>query len=185
VTAEDNLLVARVCAGDDYALGDLLQRYGGLLLGVAKRVSRSQSVAEDVLQEVVAEFWAHPERFDCQRGSLRAYLGVQAHRRAVDALRRDARRRSREERWDRLASPASRPWADGMEQAAIDDAVRNAIAQLPDEQRRAVQLAYWHGHTHKEIAQILGIPEGTVKSRLRLAHVKLAGWLAPIRVETW
>lgn len=108
---EDELLIERVAAGDDSALVDILERYGGLLLGVAKRVSASRSAAEDALQEVLAELWRHPERFDHERGSLRSYLGVQVHRRAVDALRSDVRRKAREQRWGSLEplTPARGP----------------------------------------------------------------------------
>jgi RNA polymerase sigma-70 factor (ECF subfamily) len=176
----DDLLVARVAAGDDYALGELIDRFGGLLMGIARRVSGSQSVAEDVLQEVVSELWQHPERYAPERGSLRAYLGVQAQRRAVDACRSESRRKARQGRWDLLGWPAGHFDEDGEEGSDLKEIVRRAIARLPSEQRQVVELAYWGGHTHKEIAQRLRLPEGTVKSRLRLAIAKLADWLAPV-----
>jgi RNA polymerase sigma factor (sigma-70 family) len=182
LTHGDELLIARVAAGDDRAVGELFDHYGPLLFGIAKRVSGDQAVAEDVLQEVLTELWRHPERFDHKRGSLRAYLGVQAHRRTVDAIRRDVRRKAREERWE-LLSLASAFGKDAVEQAVLGEVVRRAIDRLPSEQRRAIELAFWDGQTHKEVAQVLGLPEGTVKSRLRLAQAKLALWLAPIELE--
>ncbi len=177
---QDDLLVARIAAGDDYALGELVDRFGGVLTAIARRISGSQAVAEDVLQEVVSELWRHPERYSPERGSLRAYLGVQAQRRAVDSCRSESRRRARQERWDRLGWPGGHLAQDGVEGSDLKETVRRAIARLPLEQRQAVELAYWRGQTHKEIAQELKLPEGTVKSRLRLAQAKLADWLAPV-----
>jgi RNA polymerase sigma-70 factor (ECF subfamily) len=179
---QDDLLVARIAAGDDYALGELIDRYGGLLMGIARRITGSRAVAEDVLQEVVSELWRHPERYMPERGSLRAYLGVQARRRAVDIYRSEARRKARQGRWDMLGWPGGQAVQDSVDQSDLKDTVRGAIARLPAEQRQAVELAYWRGQTHKEIAETLRLPEGTVKSRLRLAQAKLADWLAPVGV---
>lgn len=178
---DDELLVARLAAGDDDAVGELFDRYAPLVLGVARRVVRDDGIAEDVVQEVLTALWAHPERFDPCRGSLRAYLGVQGYRRAVDAVRRDTRRRTREETCE---GPSLRaPSTDEMDTASLAEVVRQAIARLPDEQRTAVELVFWHGHTYREVATVLAIPEGTAKSRLRLAQAKLAEWLAPLSGE--
>src|SRR6478752_3463966 len=95
---EDGLLVARLAAGDDEAVGELFDRYAPFVLGLARRVTSNTVIAEDVVQEVFTALWTDPGRFDPNRGSLRAFLGVQAYRRAVDAVRRDSRRRAREER---------------------------------------------------------------------------------------
>jgi RNA polymerase sigma factor (sigma-70 family) len=176
----DTLLVARIAAGDDHALGELVDRYGGLLMGIARRISGSHSVAEDVLQEVVSELWRHPERYSPERGSLRSYLGVQAQRRAVDSYRSEARRKARQGRWELLGWPGGCRVLDDVDGSDLRETVRRAIARLPPEQRQAVELAYWRGRTHKEIAQELKLPEGTVKSRLRLAQAKLADWLGPV-----
>jgi RNA polymerase sigma factor (sigma-70 family) len=181
----DTLLVARIAAGDDYALGELVDRFGGLLMGIARRISGSQSVAEDVLQEVVSDLWRHPERYSPERGSLRSYLGVQAQRRAVDSCRSEARRKARQGRWELLGWPGGCRALDDVDGSDLRETVRRAIARLPSEQRQAVELAYWRGRTHKEIALELKLPEGTVKSRLRLAQAKLADWLAPVGAGPW
>lgn len=183
VDGEDAVLVARLVAGDDEALEEVFDRYAGLIVGVARRVTGSTSLAEDVLQDVLATLWRSPERFDPGRGSLRAYLGVLAHRRAIDALRRDSRRRLREEQVGVLDPGFSCPPPDQMEAVTLSETVRQAISRLPVPQRQAVELAFWHGRTHQEVASALGIPEGTAKSRLRLAQAKLAEWLAPIAAE--
>ena len=174
----DCVLVARLLAGDDSALSDIYDRYSGLVMCIARRVLANASLAEDVVQEVFASLWEHPQRFDPQRGSLRAYLGVQAHRRAVDQIRADTRRHSREERSDRLSGCREEP--DAEDSLLVAQLVHQAIARLPAAQRQAVELAVSGGQPHREVAALLGVPEGTVKSRLRLAHAKLAQWLAPL-----
>lgn len=179
----DCVLLARLAAGDDDALAEVYDRYAPLVFGIAKRVVANRAVAEDVVQEVFTSLWRNPDRFDPRRGSLRAYLGVQAHRRAVDAVRSDTRRRAREEQCD-LMQPRAEPCSsDRMDAVAVAEVVRQAIARLPDGQRQAVELAYWSGRPQREVADVLGVPEGTVKSRMRLAQAKLAEWLAPLEVE--
>jgi RNA polymerase sigma-70 factor (ECF subfamily) len=177
----DTILVARMAAGDDEAMCEVFDRYAPLVFGLARRVTGNSTAAEDVVQEVFMTLWRNPERFDSSRGSLRSFLGVQAHRRSVDAVRRDARRVAREER-HRDLDPDGRMTE--QDDPGMADVVRKAIARLPDEQRKAVELAYFEGHTHRELATLLGIPEGTAKSRLRLAQAKLSEWLAPHTLES-
>ena len=181
--ADDAALVARVVAGDETALGRVFDRYGSLVFGLAQRVTRSAAAAEEITQEVFVFFWEHPERFDSGRGSLRAFLGSIAHRRAVDVVRREVRRSARE---DRVAGDPSMTDDAGAidlaDRAAATDVaarVRAAVAGLPADQRQAIELAYFDGCTFREVAARLGIPEGTAKSRLRLALAKLANLLGP------
>jgi RNA polymerase sigma-70 factor (ECF subfamily) len=136
-------------------------------------------MAEDVMQEVFSELWAKPARYDPERGTLRAYLGMLTHRTSVDAVRSAVRRQAREER----AEPVWGVAADPTDLATSQEVVRQAIDRLPSEQRRAVELTFWQGMTNHEVAQALGVPEGTVKSRLRLAEAKLRGWLQPLAME--
>ncbi|MDP9075299.1 MAG: sigma-70 family RNA polymerase sigma factor [Actinomycetota bacterium] len=171
-------LMARITAGDDEALAEVFDRYAPLVYGLARRVTGNEATAEDVVQEVFTSLWHHPDRFDPERGSVRAFLGVQAHRRAVDAIRRETRRTAREGRQQDLAGPAESV-DDGTDAKELLDVVRRAIERLPVEQRQAVELAYFGGCTQRELAMVLQIPEGTAKSRLRLAHAKLGQWLAP------
>jgi RNA polymerase sigma-70 factor, ECF subfamily len=169
---DDRVLGARLLAGDDSALVEIFDRLGPFVVGLARRLTGSSSMAEDVMQEVFAALWTQPERFDPDRGSLRAYLGVMSHRRSVDAIRRSSSQQRREEK---VASQdaAAAGHEDTADVTAIAESVQAAVAQLPQDQRRAVELAFWQGMTHQEIARALGIPEGTVKSRLRLAQSKL------------
>jgi RNA polymerase sigma factor (sigma-70 family) len=175
--ADDPLVMSRIRAGDDMALGEVMDRYGPLALGVARSVSRSDALAEEVVQEVFTTLWTRPQRFDPDRGSLRSYLGAMAHRRAVDAVRQSERQRRREERAGAMSLPIP---ADESDAAVTAEAIRQAIAMLPEEQRLAVELAYWRGLTQQEVAITLGIPLGTAKSRLRQASVKLREWLTPL-----
>lgn len=182
VRAPDEVLVARLRAGDDQALTEIYACYGALVFGVARRTTGSRMLAEDVVQEVFCALWTHPERFDPSRGSLRAYLGMAAHRRAVDALRADVRRTGRELRAEALDGRRSDPAASTVG-LGMEEAILQAIRGLPDDQRSVVELAFCQGRTHVEIAEALGIPAGTVKSRIRLARVKLMRSLADLAVE--
>jgi len=182
VDSGDGILVARVAAGDEEAIAEIFDRYAPFLFGLARRVIGDGALAEDVVQEVLTTLWSHPERFDPHRGSLRAFLGVQAHRRAVDAVRRETRRTKRETRLQAM-TPGEESAPDATESFGAVDLVRQAIGRLPEAQRRAVELAYFEGRTQNELASDLGIPLGTVKSRLRLAQAKLSEWLSPEFVE--
>ena len=179
LVGEDAQLLRRMAAGDDSALAEIFDRYAPLVLGLARRVTGSSELAEDIVQEVFTALWSRPERFDPARGTLRAYLGVITHRRAVDRVRQSERQRRRDET---SAWEGPLVAADGTDLALTAEIVRQAIERLPDGQRQAVELAYWKGLTHCEVAAAMGLPEGTVKSRLRLASAKLRDWLAPLAV---
>jgi RNA polymerase sigma-70 factor (ECF subfamily) len=179
--ADDEVLVARLRAGDDGALGVAFDRHADVVFGIARRVSGDAQLAREVTQEVFAHLWQHPDRVELARGSLRTYLMVIAHHRAVDELRRTARRHRAEAR----ATEASRVEA-STETGIVDAAERDwhrgrlgtAIGALPEEQRTALVLAYFDGCSYREVAAVLEIPEGTAKSRLRLALAHLRTALA-------
>jgi RNA polymerase sigma-70 factor (ECF subfamily) len=150
-------------------------QHSDLVFGLARRVTRDEQLARDITQEVFTYLWELPDRVDLTRGSLRTYLAVLTHRRAVDEIRR-SERRARTEAWTEPSQAE-----DGPEIGVVDAATREwcrhrlatGLAQLPAEQRVAVELAYYDGLTYKQMAGVLGIPEGTAKSRLRLAMAKL------------
>jgi len=183
VDSLDSVLMTRVVAGDEEALAELWLRHGPLVFGQARKLSGSTALAEDIAQEVFVSLWSHPERFDAERGSLRSYLAVHARRRAIDMLRQDSRRDNREKRhhalYERRDVDPNGTEAMG-ERAELSGTIQAAIDRLPREQRDAVRLAYFGGLTHCEVAISLGIPEGTAKSRLRLAQTKLRAWLGPV-----
>ena len=164
----------RVVAGDDTALREVYDQYASFVYGLAVRVIGDHRAAEDVSQDVfVALLGATRRRSIPTAGSLRTWLGTLTHRRAVDHVRREEARRRRAEREASRAVPA--PDVEEMATALLTaERVRAALDVLPDEQRRAIQLAYFGGKTYRQVAETLGIPEGTAKSRLRLALRRIA-----------
>jgi RNA polymerase sigma-70 factor (ECF subfamily) len=180
----ERVLVERLSRGDETALADLYDRYAGFVYALALRTLADRHAAEDVTQEVFVSLWEHPERIQPGRGTLRGFLGTVTHRRAVDIIRREEARKRREER----AGPEPTPSPDMAEAVIRSDTsgrVRQALDRLPEAQRRALELAYFHGHTYRQVAAVLGIPEGTAKSRLRLALARIAEILQPELSERW
>ena len=167
---------ARLIAGDEGALGECYDQYASFVYGLALRVVRDARAAEDLTQDVFLCLWERPALFDPDKGALRTWLGTLAHRRAVDHVRREEARRRR----DDVAMTKVQPPPDVEEMAlalVTAERVREALDDLPPEQRRAIELAYFDGKTYREVAVVMGIPEGTAKSRLRLALKRIAGTL--------
>jgi RNA polymerase sigma-70 factor (ECF subfamily) len=167
----DREMAARLMAGDADALAAVYARYGGVVYGVCRRVLNDPRLAEDVTQEVFVSLWQHPERFDPSLGSLGTWLGLLARRRSIDRVRSEASRARRERA--EPTNPVHHDRDDSLAAAWLGGLVRDALALLPDEQRQAVVLAYYGGRSYRQVAVELAIPEGTVKSRVRLALAKL------------
>jgi RNA polymerase sigma-70 factor (ECF subfamily) len=178
IGSREAVLVARIAAGDDGALASLYDQFSSLVHGIAFRVTCDRGLAEEVVQDVFVCLWERPGSFDPDRGSVRTWLATLAHRRAVDRVRSSERARRRDQ-----ASAAESSDVAAVDVAAEGEAADRsarlwaAVDALPDDQRAAVRLAYAEGRTYREVARILAIPEGTAKSRLRLALRKLAGVL--------
>jgi RNA polymerase sigma-70 factor (ECF subfamily) len=167
----DPALVLRIVNRDQAALAEVYDRYGSLVYGVALRVLRDAPAAEEVLQDTFHRLWRMAARFDPARGSLPAWLAVTARHRAIDYLRR----REPESEPDSAAAEVAIPF-DLEEQIlrnGLMDRVRGALERLPDAQRSLVELAYFQGMTHSELAERTGEPLGTVKTRLRAAMAGL------------
>ena len=172
--ATDALLAERLAAGDDHALAEVFDHLAPTVFGTALRVLGEGSAAQDVVQDVFVELWSHPDRYDPSAGTLGTYLIVLARHRAVDLVRSELRRLARQERHHRLTPDGQDPTpVDRITAADTADAVRAAVRLLPDGQRQVVELAYFQGMSYREVALATGIPEGTAKSRLRLALAKL------------
>ena len=181
-TAWEHAVRTRLVARDDGALAELYDQYGSFVYGLAARVIADRRAAEDITQDVFLYVWEHPETFDPQRGRLRTFLGTLAHRRAVDHVRREEARRRRGERDAAIA--VSVPDVDEMAMALVAaERVRAEVERLPSEQREAIELAYFGGRTYRQVAEELGIPEGTAKSRLRLGLRRIADALQANGIE--
>jgi RNA polymerase sigma-70 factor, ECF subfamily len=165
-SASDAALVVAVGRFDQAALAEIYRRHAGSVLNLAARVIGSPSMAEEVVQDVFTTLWKDPDRFDSEKGSLRTFLLAITHRRAVDLIRSEESRRRREDRSEADA-PAFDTIDREVEQMAVANQVRDALSSLGEGERRAIELAYFGGHTYREVAELLDQPEGTVKSRIR------------------
>jgi len=163
----------RLVARDPSALSDLYDQFGSYVFGLAARVIGDRHAAEDVTQEVFLSLWERPEVFEPSRGRLRTFLGTLAHRRAVDLVRREEARRRRAAREAATTTPI--PDVGELAMAIVTaEEVRAEVSRLPSEQRAAIELAYFGGRTYRQVAEELGIPEGTAKSRMRLGLGRIA-----------
>lgn len=175
----DPHLAAGLAAGNQDALAELYDRYGGLAYAVALRILGDPGRAEDVVQDAFLKLWNNAAQFDLERGSLRTWLITAVRNRSIDTLRgRGAHeRQERELKPDMQATgPTSDPWRE-VSLALERTAVREALNSLPLEQRQTVELAYFGGYSHREIAEMTAVPLSTVKGRMRLALEKLSSYL--------
>ncbi len=175
---DDSELVFAVGRGDDVAMAEVVRRHREPVVAFARRVVGDHARAEEIAQEVFVRLWERADRFDPQRGVLRAFLLAIAHGRALDVVRSDVARQRREER-DVVAVRGSGRGADDHVAAwTVAEAVRNALSLIPESERRAIELAYFGGHSYRAVASMLGEPEGTVKSRIRSGLARLRTILA-------
>jgi RNA polymerase sigma-70 factor, ECF subfamily len=164
VPRTDEELLAAIARGDDRALAELYDRLGRIAYGLALRVVRDPALAQDAVQDAFLAAWRTAAAFDARRGRAQTWLLTLVHRRAVDIVRREDRRRSEQLEDVPIASGASTD-----EEASVREqrrAVQAALTQLPADQREALELSYYGGLTQAELAERLGIPLGTVKSRV-------------------
>lgn len=165
--ASDARLVVGIGRFNQEALAEAYRRHGGAVFALARRLLGDGALAEEVLQEVFLRLWNEPDRFDPERGSLRSYLLAHAHGRSVDLIRSETSRRRREEREARLTAEAGYDLEHEVWDLEVAEHVRDALGSLSDGERAAIELAYFGGHTYREVARLLDEPEGTVKSRIR------------------
>ncbi len=162
----DTWLLEAVADGSCRALEEVYRRYSSNMLKAAARLRGSHD-ADDIVQEVFLRLWDRPARFDPARGPLRGYLVMQTRSRAIDAIRADAARRSREDREPVEPRPASRSAEETALERAEARVTWTLLDRLSDAERDVIALAYFGSRTYREVAVILGEPEGTVKSRIR------------------
>lgn len=173
----DAALVFAIARYEQAALAEAYRRHGGAVHGLAKRLLLEDGAAEEVVQEIFLRLWKQPDRFDPDRGSLRSFLLAQSHGRAVDMIRSEESRRNREERDARRTAVGDYDLESEVWDLEVSDKISGALGALPEEQRSAIVLAYFGGYTYREVATILGEPEGTVKSRIRAGLSRLRGSL--------
>ncbi len=173
--ASDAALVERVISGDEAALSTIYDRYSAMLFGVILRILRDKQMAEEVLQDLFLQLWRSAAQFDSTRGSLAAWLMVSGRNRAISRLRGRASREILEEEEGLYADTfvSAHNIEEEVSRTELRRRLTEALHQLPEEQRQAVELAYFEGLTQTEIASRTGSPLGTVKTRVRTAMQSL------------
>jgi RNA polymerase sigma-70 factor, ECF subfamily len=175
--SDDAPLLARVVRGDGAALKTLYDRHGARVLAVALRVLSAASEAEEIVQETFVEVWRRAREYDERRGGAAAWITTIARNRAIDRLRkRGSTARTASAAAEQPVAPPPSPLED-VELRIERERIGVAMAALPEEQRRSIELAFFEGRTHQEIAELTGTPLGTIKTRVRLGMEKLAALL--------
>lgn len=170
----DLTLVTAIRAGDQGAMAALYDRYSSIVYSVALRVLQNTAAAEDVLQDIFMQLWRNPGAFDASRGNMAAWLAVIARHRAIDALRR----RKPEEDFENVIVSVEPDLASEADRSRAMAKVRTAFESMAPPQRSALEMAYFEGLTHAEIAQKTGEPLGTIKTRIRAGLLSLRKVLA-------
>jgi RNA polymerase sigma-70 factor (ECF subfamily) len=165
----DLALVTAVRSGDQSAMAALYDRYSSIVYSVALRVLQDTGAAEDVLQDIFMQLWRKPAAFDASRGNMAAWLAVIARNRAIDALRR----RRPQDDIDEVMISVEPDLASEAERSRAAEKVRGALKAMPPAQRAALEMAYFEGLTHAEIAEKTGDPLGTIKTRIRTGLLTL------------
>ena len=174
VSASLEVLLGYVARGNQDAFSELYDRVSSQVFGVVRRVLRDPAQSEEVAQEVLVEVWRSASRFDPERGSATTWMLTIAHRRAVDRVRASQAAMDRDERAGRSAHrPAFDEVVEQVETRLEHEQVRQALSLLTDLQREAVTLAYYGGYSYREVSELLDVPLGTVKTRLRDGLIRL------------
>jgi len=177
--SSDRRLHLRLVGRDPLALAEAHDQFHGTVFGVAMRVTGDRQVAEDVAQEVFLGFWCRPECFEPDRGSMRTWLQTVARYRAIDALRVEEASRRRTDREARRRLDHVPDIGDVFEAQQSAEVLWRALQSLDEHRRRAIVLAYFGGRTYRQVADDLGVAEGTIKSRIRTGLHQLAVALSP------
>jgi RNA polymerase sigma-70 factor, ECF subfamily len=163
------VLIARVARGDQTAFAELYDQLATRVYSVVLRVLRDPSMAEEVTQEVMVELWRLAPRFEAGRGTVNAWASTIAHRRAIDRVRSSQSARDRDQRGHDLAitDPRHDEVAEQVQDRLDREQITSAMSALTPAQRESIELAYFSGYTYREVAAVLEVPEGTVKTRIR------------------
>jgi RNA polymerase sigma factor (sigma-70 family) len=177
---EDGELLDRIAGRDQRAIETLYQRFGGGMYAVALRISRSERLAQEAVQDAFMAVWQDPGRFDPERGSLGPWLLTLARYKAIDAVRREAAAKRQTQEADLELYVAPDDVHDEVWRGLRRQKLNEAISSLPDDQRRALTLAFVGGLTHVEVAAAEGVPLGTAKTRIRTALLRLRTQMEPV-----
>jgi RNA polymerase sigma-70 factor (ECF subfamily) len=179
----DAALVVAIGRWDPDAFAEAYRRHAGAVYSLAWRMTGDRHSGEEVVQEVFLRLWEHPECFEAERGTLRTYLLVQTHGRCIDLVRSRSRRSQREERVARLTRPEGYDLELEIWDLTLAERVRQALGALTADERRAIDLAYFGRRSYREVAAMIGEPEGTIKSRIRSGLGKLRDRLVDDGIE--
>ena len=174
VPNDETLLAERLRSGDRAALGEVYDRHASVVMAVAFRIVADREQAEDIVHDAFVAAWQKIDRFDPSRGSLRSWIVTIARNRAIDRLRsaRPSIEIGKADERSMLQTAPNPTWDDALQRLGSSQ-LRVALGGLPGEQREAIELAYFGGHTYREIATLTGVPQGTANGRLRLALARL------------
>jgi RNA polymerase sigma-70 factor (ECF subfamily) len=165
----DSKLITGIRAGDESAMAQVYDRYSQIVYSVALRVLGDTGSAEDVMQEIFMQLWRNPQSFDGNRGSLGAWLAVIARHRAIDQLRK----RKPETDFEDVVVSVQADLESETDKSIFLAKVRGLLGEMPADQRKALELAFFEGLTHSEVAQKMGEPLGTVKTRIRAGLIAM------------
>jgi RNA polymerase sigma factor (sigma-70 family) len=178
----DEALLGAVARSDEAALAELYDRFGRMAYGLALRVLRDSTLAEDAVQDAFLNVWRSAESFQADRAKASTWVLTFVHRRAVDLVRREERRRTEPE--EAAPVPAGPGADEDVERRSKREVVQDALRQLPVDQRQAIELTYYGGYTQSELAERLGEPLGTIKSRMFTGLQRLRALLDEAGFET-
>lgn len=170
---DDAALAARIADKESDALAEAYRLYGHRVYRVAYGLLRREELAQDVTQDVFVRLWQRPHRFDPSRGSMASFLQLDAHGRSVDLIRSEEARTRREIADERKSSDHQAGPEEEAMKMITSERVRNALAELKDTERAPIAMAFYLGYSYRKVARVLGVPEGTVKSRIRSGMAKL------------
>ena len=182
--AEDASLAARLLEQEEAALSEAYRKYGHRVYRVAYGLLRREELAQDVTQEVFVRLWNRPERYDPTRGAMASFLQLDAHGRSVDVIRSEEARTRREIADERLSSNHQIGPEEEAMKRVTSERVRDALNQLKEVERQPIAMAFYLGYSYRKVAELLSVPEGTVKSRIRSGMAKLRETLGTELVGT-
>lgn len=169
LVSTDAILVSAIRSGDQTAMAEIYDRYSNLVYSVALRILGDTGAAEDILQDVFMQLWRNPHAFDASRGSLPAWLAVISRNRAIDFFRK----RRPETEMEEIVVSVEPDMVRGAEWSLLLGKIRGVLAGMPESQRLALEMSFFEGLTHGEIAQKTGEPLGTIKTRIRAGLIAL------------